>query len=177
MINDTTRIMRRWVEHPDYGIAEWLEGVPRNRPDGGEDDLPPTPTIYDDVDDPDEVRKLDPSASPALCLYVDSRARLNAEDKNYSVSESPLILAAAYTVRDMPEGVATLWGGYTARALRKCLRTFNDQNKSKGYRELNGIQVLRVGTVTEIAVAASLGQSHLWGFVLAELTVVDTLTN
>lgn len=177
MINETTRIMRRWIDHPTHGVVAQLAGVPRARPDGEEDDLPDDPTIYDDVDDAQEVRNLEPSASPALSLYIDNRAQLNADTQHYQVTESPLILVAAYTIRNVTEEVAVLAGGYTMRALRRCLKSFNSQSLSKGYRELNGIQVMKVGVVTEVPVATAVGQSHLWGFVLARLTVVDTLTN
>ena len=175
MINDATRIMRKWVEHPTYGLAAQLAGVPRTNSAGGEDDLPPDPTIYDDVNDAEAVKNLEPPASPALTLYIDSGAELNLDRENYLVTGVPLVLAAAYQTREVPEDVATLWGGYTLRALRRCLRAFNNQSNRKGYGELNGIKVMKVGVATEHPVATDVGQSRLWGFVLANITVVDTL--
>lgn len=175
MIIDATRIMRAWVEHPTHGVAAQLAGVPRNNSAGGQDALPDSPEIFDDVNDAEVVRNLEPPASPALTLYIDNGAELNVDQMYYQKTGMPLILAAAYQTRGIPENVANLWGGYTARALRRCLRAFNSQPNRVGYGELNGIKVMKVGVVTEHPVAADVGQSRLWGFVLANITVVDTL--
>jgi hypothetical protein len=177
VINETTRIFRRWLDHPEYGVIAQLHapGFPHMNAAGEEDDMPVDPTIYDDVDNASAVAKLQPPVSPALILYVDSDSRTDADQRNYQVTESPMVLAIAYVTKDVPEEVAVLGGGYTFRAVRRTLAQFNNQNLSGGLRELNGIKVMKVGLVTEQAVAASVGQSRLWGFVLASVTVVDRL--
>jgi hypothetical protein len=177
VINETTRIIRRWLDHPDYGVIANLHapGFPHLNTAGEEDELPVDPTIYDDVDNATEVAKLQPPSSPALIVYADSDSRTDADTMTYQVTETPMAVAIAYVTKDVPEEVAVLGGGYTFRAVRRTLRQFNSQSLSQGYRELNGVKVMKVGLVTEQAVAASVGQSRLWGFVLASVTVVDRM--
>lgn len=178
MILNTTRIIRRWLDHPEHGVLAQLhtDGFPLLRADGTQDELPPDPTTYDDVDDAKLVQKLEPPKSPALVVFVDSDLRVDVDHRNYQVTDNPMIVAIAYITRNVPQEVAVLWGGYTARAVRRCLRTLNSQKLSEGYRELNGVKVMKVGLVTEQAVATPVGQSRVWGFVLASVTVVDRLT-
>lgn len=178
MIINTTRIIRRWLDHPDHGVLAQLAatGFPHDNTAGGQDAMPADPTMYDDVDNADAVVTLQPPASPALIVFVDSDSQVDVDHRNYQKSENPMIVAVAYVTKDMPEKVAVLSGGYTFRAVRRSLRTFNDQKLSAGFRELNGVKVMKVGLVTEQAVATSVGKSRLWGFVLASVTVVDRLT-
>lgn len=180
MILNSTRIMRRWLEHPEHGVIAQLNtpGFPLQRPDGEVDELPPEPAIYDDVDNAKELKNFPntaPPKEPALIVWADSDSMTDADHRNYQVTEHPLMIAVAFVTSKTPQEVAVLWGGYTARAVRRCLRAFNSQKFSEGYRELNGVKVMKVGRVTEQPVATTVGQSRVWGFVLAEIVVVDRM--
>lgn len=179
MIVNTTRILRRWLEHPLYGINALLPDVPRARVDGVIDTVPPSVAFYDDIDDDEVAEGIKPPITPAMVLYCDAPARVDIDQRNYLKGEAPLVFAGAYVTENLPESVAARYGGYTARAFRRSLYLFNKQELSVtpelDYRTLNGIKVMKVGLVTEQRVATDAGQSSLWGFVLASVTVVDTL--
>ena len=92
MINETTRIVRRWLEHPEHGVLAQLAapGFPHQNAAGEDDDMPADPTIYDDVDNAEDVKNLNPPVVPALIVFADSNVRIDSDQRNYQVTETPL---------------------------------------------------------------------------------------
>jgi hypothetical protein len=138
------------------------------------DPAPRLVTVYDDVDDADLVLELDPPQVPAFVVWVDSDADVNVLDKNYLRTGEPVIVAGAYITRDIQPIDAKRDGGYTLRGARRTFWRMNDQRLSAGYRTLNGIQILKVQTVSLQTVAGGVGKSQMWGLIYAAVYVADT---
>lgn len=174
MINEPTLLTRQWLEHELYGVVPMLETVPRTRiREATDDDLPSTPIILDDVTDADDLTEdLEPNVSPALIVFADSDMLVKPEDIREIARR--VIIAIAYTTKGMGKGTSKRWSGYTLRAVVKSLHRWNKQDLARGYRELNGVKVSNVERVTYQPAAFGLGNSTLWGFVLASLIVKDT---
>lgn len=181
MISEVTRLFRAWLSHEEYGVRALLQTIPRQRVDGELDPMPVLPTLYDDIDDPEVAQVLENiPVSPGLVVYVDSPADVDVSERHYRKTERALTVVAAYITKDDADAaVASRNGGYTLRAVQKSLGLYNDQVLARAgatnYRELNGIKVMKVGLVSVTPVKTGLGRSQLWGFVLASVTVVDTL--
>lgn len=176
MIFESTVLLRRWMEHPQYGVVPLLANVPRNNIAGGQWPVPTTPTIYADVEHPElAAQNLDPAVVPALVVYVDERVGLQHQDASNKDYERMRHFQAtvAYIHRDEEPIKAVRDGGFTLRAVKKCFRLFNQQTLSGQYRDYNAIKLMKIGPVVTHIVSGAVGKSQLWGFVDATLTVVD----
>lgn len=174
MIVETTRLIDRWLRHPEHGVEAMLAEVPRGLPGGGSDPMPVVPTIYNDTEHDAVAREIDPPAERSLVLFVDSEIETDAKDKLRQIGTS-VALVIAYVTRDVPTLEAVREGGYVIRAVRMSLTRYNNQSLSVGYRDLNGIKVAAVGNMTQQRVAGAVGRSHLWGFLSAAVTVIDSI--
>jgi hypothetical protein len=176
VITEVTRIMSAWARHPVHGVNAQMSFVGRQRLDGKSDPVAPSVTIYDDIDGwggdmPDMALELDPPKVPALVVWADTDAEVEINNANYLKTGEPVIVAFAYVTRDVAGKKAKLDGGYTLRALRRCLTRF--RNAPAVSKQLNGIKVLMVRTVTIAPVAGGNGPSNMWGVLAASVTVVD----
>jgi hypothetical protein len=173
VIVEATRLIDRWLRHPQQCVGAMLQTVPRMTPEGEEDPEPENPLIYNDTEHEEVAANLDPPTSPALVLFADGELETDAHQRPRQVS-TELIVAIAYVTRDMPPVAAARDGGYVLRAVRKSLNRYNDERLSFDFRELNGVKIAAVRRVEQQRVAGAVGQSQLWGFVIASLTVIDS---
>lgn len=178
MITEVTRLLAEWARHPENGVNAQLALVGRARMNGTSDPTVPSVTVYDDIDSvggdsEDMSLDIDPPKVPALVVAADSGADVNPNDTNYLKTGEPIIVAFAYIVRDVPGKKAKLNGGYTLRALRRCLSRF--RNAPAASKQLNGIKILLVGRITIHQIAGGLGRSKMHGILTATVTVVDTI--
>jgi hypothetical protein len=173
MIPTATRLVDRWLKHPEYGVAAMLQTVPRLTPEGDLDEMPKVPDIYNDMETDELAKNLEPPTSPALVVYSDADPTVDVKGDYRQITDA-LIVSVAYITRDMPPARASLDGGYVLRAVRKSLTRFNDQRIAMPFRELNDFKVAAVREVRTVRVAGAVGRSQLWGFVLASLTVIDS---
>lgn len=178
MITEVTRILSAWARDPVEGVNAQLALVAHKQMDGSDDPVPPDVTVYDDIDSvggdsEDMSLDIDPAKVPALVVAADSGASLNLHDVNYLKTGEPVIVAFGYITRDVPGKQAKLNGGYTLRALRRCLWQF--KNAPKASKELNGIRVLKLDTVRIFGVAGGMGRSQMYGLLTVSVSVVDTI--
>lgn len=171
MIVEVTRLIDRWLKHPEHGVEAMLAVIPRNNPEGV-DPAPAAPDIYNDIETEEVAGLFDPPTAPCLVVFADSDVSVDAKDSLRQIGPQ-LIVVVAYLTRDMPAVRAAIDGGYVLRAVRKSLTLYNKQNLSEDYRELNGIKVASCNRVTIQRMAGGVGKSQLWGFVLASLTIID----
>lgn len=171
LVNTVTRLLDRWMEHGTHGVNVTQMLQPRNRPGGGTDAAPGPVTVYNDVDDEEVATEIDPPASPALTIWMDSEVDIDWHGK---MRAKNVTLAFAYTTRNEADLVAIRNSGYTLGGVMETLERYNDQSKAQGYRELNGWKVMEVSDITLQRAAGTVGESRLWGFVLAHLVVVKT---
>lgn len=174
MIVETTRLIDRWLRHPEYGVAAMLVEVPRNLPGGGVDPLPIMPTILNDTEHEEVAAEIDPPGPVSLVLFADSDVEFDATDKHRQVGRQ-IVIAVAYITKDTPALTAVRDGGYVLRAVRRSLTRYNNQTLAVGHRELNGVKVAAIGQVTQQRVSGAVGKSQLWGFVLMAVTVIDSI--
>lgn len=177
MLNNLTVLYDRWFRHPQYGIDAMIDLVPRARPPvNGEaqPDLPrPSVTIYNDVEHESVVKNIDPTEVPALVIFTDADSNVPLHP-NRRASDRRVTTTIAYVTREMVPLEAVAAGDIVLRAGKMVLRHFNDQRASKGYRELNGVKIMEIRSVTEQRVSGAVGRSQLWGFLLSDATVLDT---
>lgn len=179
MVSDITIMYDRWLRHPEYGVAAMLPTIPRVVPALGATPAtvisePTMPTIYNDVEHESVVREIDPDKEPALVVFTDSDPDVPMHPNRRAVDRT-VTTTIAYTTREMPPLRAVQWGGLILRAVKLSVGHFNDQRKAKGYRELNGVSIQAVRSVTEQRVSGAVGRSRLWGFLLVDSTVLDTI--
>jgi len=171
LVNTVTRLADRWMEHATHGVNALQATQPRNRPGGGTDSVPPSVTVYNDVDDEEVATEIDPPASPALTIWMDSEIDITWRG---TMRAKGVTLAFAYTTRHEADLVAIRNSGYCLGGVMESLERFNDQKLAVGYRELNGWKIMEVSDITLQRAAGTVGESRLWGFVLAHLVVVKT---
>lgn len=171
MIVEVTRLWDRWLKGP-LGVEYHLPLLQRLTPEGTEDPLPQMPRIYNDIEDESVADSLDPPETPALVLFAESGAEITQAQRTGRLVTHSLVMTIAYITRDWPPLRASIEGGYVLQAVIRSLVDYNSEGKSLNYRKLNGIKVLSINELTQERVAANLGQSQLWGFVIAEVSVI-----
>lgn len=169
-----TRLWSAWARHPEYGVNAQLAQVDRHRFDGSEDPVPPPVTVYDDIDDAELSLELDPPTVPALVVFTDSDVDANLLDPHYLKTGDNVIVMFAYITREVPPRQAVIDGGYVMQAVRRMAWRMNDQRASRGYRELAGIKLAAVKTVSLQRVAGGVGRSELWGLAMVQCQAIDT---
>jgi hypothetical protein len=172
--NEITRLISAFARHPMHGVVAQLGELTKEQFGGIADSEPTPPKLYDDVDTEELVLELDPPAVPALVIWTDSDISLNLNRTDYLTPTETVIVAFAYITRDVPNVKAKLDGGYVLRAARRCLTRFNNQTYSRGYRKLNGVQILNIESVSLPPIAGGVGKSQLWGLLYAAVNVADT---
>ena len=179
MITEAVRLVGGWLKHPTHGVNGMLTAIPRKRLSGVDDEAPPPVAVYNDADDESVIHEADPTEVPCVVVFYDGDLAFLADDHKgagYSVTESAVTLAIAYVTRETPAVRAVQDGNYTMRAVMRSLRRLNHQQyATPAFKNLNGVKIVNVERMTEQRVAGAVGQSQLWGFVLATIRVVDTL--
>jgi hypothetical protein len=177
MIFESTVLLSRWMKHPTLGVVPRLSGVPRDKIDGsGQWPVPTTPSIYDDVQDRELIGKdLRPVNTPALVVFVEQRIVSDSKDAGNDVYERNKTFSAtiSYITNDEVPDKAMREGAFTLRATKQCLREFNKQVLSAGYRDYNKVKLVKIGPVVIHMISGAVGASNLWGFIDATLTVID----
>lgn len=175
MLDVAVRLIAAFAEDEEHGINEIAGSLPRTTIGGtspaDDDAAPPAVTIYNDSDeDGDEIN---PDTVPAFYFWIDSSAPIDM--RGYKTARSVTIVGAYIT----ETGVDTLQAkrdcGYILRAGLITLDRYNNQTYSNGYRELNGIRVLNIKSVTEQRLIAAVGRRKMWGFLTISAQVVETL--
>lgn len=174
MILETTLLLDRWLHHDTYGIGAMLGTIGRKNPEGDDYRLPATPAIINDMENADVAVDLNPDASPALVLYVDTDARIQQADQRERQVSDRLIVTVAYCTRDVPPLDAARDGAFVLRAVKKSLTAFNSLDKSREYRKLNDIQIAEITSISTRRVMGAVGLTQFWGFVFATVKVIDS---
>lgn len=180
MIQDhVTVLLDRWLRHPDYGVAAMMVKVPNFTPEGADKGAVVMPEIMNDIEYEELAgsANLDPPVNRCLIVYTDSPVAysINAS-RTVSITDSDVRPTVGWMTRDENPVKAVNDGGVLLRATVLSLFKWNDQVASRGYRELNGAKVAKIGSVRTYRVAGAVGKSRLWGFVQPNLTVIDTLS-
>lgn len=180
MIFESTVLVRRWMEHPTHGVVPRLATISRDKMVGqavaGQWPVPLTPAIYADVERPElaaqDLNQI--ASSPALVVYVDERVQ-DVEDDDHTQGAVRQKVRATITYLTLGEDAVTAVrnGGFTLRAAKQCLRAFNSQTLSAGFRDYNKIKLVKIGPVITNIVSGAVGKNDLWGFLVATLTVID----
>lgn len=149
-------------------MALLLPRVPRQTPEGEPQEEPFLPVVYNDVEDECVMTDVGPTVVPALVVYADSPVEVPATTPTRR--HGTVELMVTYVTREWPMAQARRQGGLVLRAVRESLTAWN---RSRRLRELNGLKILAVENVTEYGVAGAVGRSQLWGFVTAQVTVLE----
>lgn len=172
MITEITRLVDRWLKHDEYGVEAMLQTIGRQTPEGDSDELPETPSIFNDTED-DMGMLMEPDKSPALIVFCARGPRIDLTN-NMMQKGSLATVYVSYVTRDVPEIQAARDGNYTLRAVKKSLTRFNSYGKAEQYRKLNGILIAAVNPLDEFQTRSAVGKSRMWGFVQVGVLVVDS---
>lgn len=171
MIVEVTRLFDRWLKHSTYGVSAMLDAVPRKTPEDDEDPRPDDPWICNDTEDVSVAEKIDPVHVPALVLFA-MTGSIDAQNTNRRMGQRNVVVNVAYVTRETPKLKAVRDSAYVLRAVMDSLDAYNGYRDSQDYRELNGVRVLAIERISEERVAASIGESELWGFIEAQISVL-----
>lgn len=172
MIIEVTRLIDRWLNHPDYGVDAMLQLVGRQTPEGDSDELPQTPSIFNDTEH-EMGLLMEPDKSPALIVFCARGPKVDI--RNAMIQKgSQAVAYISYVTRDVPEIQAARDGNYTLRAVKMSLTRFNQWGKAEQYRSLNGITVAALGPLDEYQTRSAVGRSRMWGFVQVGALVLDS---
>lgn len=169
MINEITRLIDRWQKHPQYGVNAVLATLPHQTPEGAEEPLPGPLTVYNDTENDEVAKELDPPSVPAVIVWVDSATDISL--RGYKRAKAVMV-AVAFVTRDTDDLTATRDCGYVLQAIVESLDHYNSQDKARGMRELNKVRILEVAEVTTQRVTATVGRSQMWGFAMASVHAV-----
>lgn len=175
MINETVVLLSAFAAHPDHGVNEMAQGIPRKNIDPLKPDepAPPIVAIVDDQNDPGVANGLDPSEVPCFMLWGDSAPPI--EYKGYKLAKE-VIIAAAFVTEENADPIASEKAcGNILRGGMITFGRFNHQSYSRSFRELNGIRILEIKSATEQRVVAAVGRRKMWGFLDIRAIVVENL--
>lgn len=172
---EITRILTRWLSHPQYGVNKLAPLVPRENMDGKKDPAPVKVDIYNDVDfDLTSIAGITPPSVPSLVIVAD--LDLRSSDIAQATRQAHLIPAIAgigYYAEPEYKSDAIKAGNYVLRAVGRSLKLLNEPNKYQPVRELNNIMVARVVGVVTQRVAGAVPPSGLLGIMFADLQVMN----
>lgn len=177
--NDITLLTHRWLKDPTYGVEAMMAFVPNKTPEGINRAAVQMPEILNDVETEGLIGNADLITLPtprALVVYCDTPIRTTQQaSKTAILTDDPIYVTVAWITREIPPGVAVLDGGVLLRATELSLYKWNNQSASVGKRELNGVFIAKVESCRTLRVSGAVGKSSLWGFVQANLKVIDTV--
>lgn len=175
MINETVQLLAAFAAHVDHGVNEMAQGIPRKNLDPlkPDDPAPPILAIVDDVNDEGVAKNLDPEEVPCFMMWGDSVAQV--EYKGYKLAREVVIAGAFVTEEGADILTMERACGYILRGGMITFGRFNHQSYSRNFRELNGIKILEIRTVTEQRIPAAVGRRKMWGFLDIRVIVVENL--
>ena len=173
MLDAAVRLISGFLQHPEHGVNEMASTLPRQNLGGAPDDAaPPLVSIFNDVDHTSVAKDLTAPKVPALLVWSDSSADVTMQ--GYSIAKD-IMLAIGFVTSDGVDDLVTNRAcGYILRGGLLTLKRYNSQDKSKGYRELNGIRILEIKSVNEQRVTAAVGRQKMWGFLAVRVIAVET---
>lgn len=173
MLDVTVRLLAAFAAHEEHGINEMSQSLPRQnlgtKPD---DEAPPIVPIFNDVDDSSVAKDLTAPETPAVIFWGDSAADIKLQ--GYKVAKEVAIACAFITDASSDDLVMNVACGYILRGATLTFERYNNQENSKGYRDLNGIRVLKISSITEQRVTAPMGRQKMQGFLVLRAVVVET---
>jgi hypothetical protein len=175
VINETVQLLAAFAAHVEHGVNVMAQGIPRKNLDPlkPDDEAPPILSIADDVNDPGVANGLDPEEVPCFMMWGDSQAAI--EVRGYKTAKE-VVIAAAFVTDEKADPIAAEKAcGYILRGGVITFGRFNHQPYSRGFRELNGIKILEIRSVTEQRVVAAVGRRKMWGFLDIRVTVIENL--
>lgn len=172
MLNIVVRLLDQWAQHRDHGLMEMASTLPRQSLGGRPDDAAPPPlTFFNDADSKALLTEEGPDKVPAWVTFGDRRFLI--ELKGFSIAYH-CFLGMAYITEDGADEVQSNRNcDYYMRGGMISLARYNSQDKSAGYRELNGIKVHQIKKVTEQRVPAAVGTRKMWGMLEIEAIVIE----
>lgn len=176
MINETVQLISKFAADAVHGVNAMAAIIPRKNIDilKPDDEAPPVLPIVNDVDDTGVADGLDPEGVPCFMLWGDSQASIAIN--GYKTARE-VIIAGAFVTDEKADPLASeKICGYILRGGVLTFGRFNHQSYSRDCRELNGIRILEIRSVTEQRIAAPVGRRKIWGFLDIRVTVVETLS-
>lgn len=175
MINEAVRLLSGFCEHPAHGINEMASTLPRQA-FGGQlaPPAPPVVAIFNDVDDASVAKDLTAPSLPAVIVWGDNSTSIKL--RGYKVARGVTIIIAFITAESEDDLVMNRACGYILRGGLLTMERYNSQEKSAGYRELDGVKILEVTNVKEQRFTTAVGVQKLWGWLQVDATVVETLS-
>lgn len=172
MLNEVVLLLSDFLRDPEHGVNEMAGTLPRKSPTGVDYPAPPVVKVYSDMDTPEVARDLTAPSLPAVIVWGDSDT--STTYRGYKVARD-VVIAIGYVTEDSVDDLVTNREcGYILRGGILTFGRYNDQKRSEGYRELNGIRIMEVSKVTEQRVTAAVGRQKLWGFLEVHAIAVET---
>jgi len=176
-LDNTVRLIARWLQHEKYGINALAMSLPRERADGTLDPPMEPVTIENDSDHESVAANLSPSGTDGIVVWGDSSQDVKVRGApEYQIARQVAIAIAYVTTDNVDVLSATRRCAYLMRAGIGSLGKFNQQRLSEDFRTLNGIHLEQVQRVREQRVTGALGNVRIWGFLIVEVIVLETLS-
>jgi len=173
MIRESVQLIAAFLADATYGINAMAADLPRDKIGGGSEDAPGTVNIYNDRDDAGVAKNLTPPEFPSIIVFGETREVADGFDDKPQTPH-PITIAIGYVTNDGADELTSQAAcAILIRAAKRSLRRYNTQTASAGYRELNGIRVMKVTKALERFVTVVAEQTKLWGWLEVHLTVVD----
>lgn len=180
MINETVILLSHWLGNdasPD-GLNQLVAAIPRiNIADATPFPAPDPIAVLNDAEDKNiAANGGDPETVPALVLWGNSDPETK-RISGYPIAKSAEIVAAYITAEDADPITAIRECNLAMRATRISLFVrYNSAEKSRGQRDLNGIKVLSIDSVSEHRITAADGRRKMWGLMAIRATIVETIS-
>lgn len=174
MINETVQLISKFAVSAEHGVNAMTQTLPRKNIDDTkpDDEAPPVLVIVDDISDAGVASGLDPEDVPCFMFWGDSSKPV--EYKGHRVTE--VVVGGAFVTNASADPLSMeKAAGYVLRGAKITLGRFNNQGYSRGFRELNGIKILEIRSVTEQRFPAAVGRRKMWGFLRIDVIVVENL--
>lgn len=175
MLDVTVRLLTAWMGSPEYGTNAIAATLPRTNLGGKPDDAAPrVVSFYSDADNLGVAADGDPPSVPALILWSDS---FDTVKNQVYKTATQVTFGVGYVTGETDDALtSTRECGYILRGARiSFMRHFNSLEKSKDYRQLDGIMIISIDECVEHRVTVAVGRRKMWGFLEVKTTVVDTL--
>jgi hypothetical protein len=175
---EITRMITGWLGHTEFGVNKLLGSVPRSKLGSGVDEKPATVKIYNDVDfDIVSAAGVDPPQVPSLVVVsdVDPKGADIGQQKKPAHTYS-CVVGVGYYAEETERDRTVRDGNYVMRAVMQSLMRYHESpERSKAYREINGIRLTLMTGLTVQRVAGAVPPSRLLGLVFADFGVLDKL--